>query len=323
MDKTCWVITDGRTGIENQAKGLAEAVGLATQVKRVHPRKPWSWLPSLIWPPITRRWNPLSLMSAPEEGIAPPWPDLLIATGRQSIPYSLIIRRLSEGKTLTVQTQHPRIPSHCFDLVVPPYHDLLAGPNVEPIIGAPHCVTPEKLSAAAKEFAPFLAHLPRPLVAVLIGGESKAYRFSPERMETLCEDLAALTRIQGAGLAITTSRRTGEKLEKILAQGLDGLPIFLWDGRGPNPYLGMLGLADHILVTVDSVNMATEAAATGKPIYTLPLPGGSTKFRRFHRDMEEYGATRPFNGRLDTWSYRPLNEMTRIASLIRKRLGMS
>ncbi len=95
-------------------------------------------------------------MSAPEEGIAPPWPDLLIATGRQSVPYSLIIKRLSEGKTFTVQTQHPKISSNCFDLVVPPYHDLLAGPNVEPIIGAPHCVTQEKLSAEAKEVAPVL-----------------------------------------------------------------------------------------------------------------------------------------------------------------------
>ena len=49
--KTCWVLTPGHAGMENQAIALAEAVGLPHTVKRLHPRPPWTWLPFLRWPP--------------------------------------------------------------------------------------------------------------------------------------------------------------------------------------------------------------------------------------------------------------------------------
>ena len=321
-DKICWVISDGRAGMENQALGLAEAVGLPITLKRINPRKNYAWLPSRAWPLVHNMADSLKLVSIPADEIQPPWPDLLIATGRKSLPYSLAVKRLSGGKTFTVQTQAPRIHCNNFDLVVPPLHDLLAGPNVIPILGAPHRVTKEKLEAEAARVAPLLAHLPRPLVTVLIGGKSNAYRLPESRMEQICEDLLALTKDDGAGLAITTSRRTGEKNLAILRDRLKEAPAYIWDGAGHNPYFGLLGLADHILVTVESTNMVTEAAATGKPVQIIDLPGGSPKFRRFHQDMQEYGATRPFKGKLETWRYPPLNETERVAKVIRDNLEL-
>ncbi len=320
--KTCWVVSDGRAGIENQALGLAEAVGLPITLKRVDPRPPWRWLPAAAWPAVVRGADPLAHFARPGDEFIPPWPDLLIATGRLAIPYSLAVRRLSRGRTLTVQTQNPRLHCACFDLVVPPAHDLLAGPNVIPILGAPHRVTAAKLKTEAERVAPLLAHLPRPLVTVLIGGHSKHYRLTPERLDEIIEDLCALTRHAGAGLAVTASRRTGEANLKRLIEGLKDVPAFVWDGQGHNPYFGMLGLADHILVTADSTNMVTEATATGKPVQILDLPGGAAKFRRFHRNMQEYGATRPFRGRLESWRYPPLNETARVARHIRALLGL-
>ncbi len=73
----------------------------------------------------------------------------------------------------------------------------------------------------------------------------------------------------------------------------------MWDGTGDNPYFAFLALADAIVVTEDSVNMVTEAAGTGKPVYVQSLPGRSTRLARFHRLMQERGATRPFEGRLE------------------------
>ena len=321
--KICWVVSDGRVGMENQALGLAEAVGLPIILKRVEPRRKWAWLPAKAWPALAAS-SQDSLHKFATEGdeISPPWPDLLIGTGRLSLAYSIAIKRLSQGKTFTVQTQDPRIHCQYFDLVVPPIHDLYAGPNVVPILGSPHRVTPHKLAQEAVRVAPSLAHLPRPLVSVLIGGSSRAYRLSETRIEQICEDLAALTRRFGAGLAVTTSRRTGKANEDILRQRLDCLPAYLWGGSGHNPYFGFLGLADHILVTADSTNMVTEAAATGKPVHIIELPGGNAKFFRFHRDMADYGATRPFRGDLDTWTYKPLDETRRVAKVIRKRMGL-
>ncbi len=83
----------------------------------------------------------------------------------------------------------------------------------------------------------------------------------------------------------------------------------------------MLGSADAIVVTADSVSMVSEAAATGKPVHIVELDGGSEKFARFHQAMREAGITRPFNGTLAEWHYPPLDDTARAAAEIRRRLG--
>src|ERR1700683_4283789 len=159
--KTCWIVTDGKAGMESQCLGLAEALGVEPLVKRVMLRTPWRQLSPYL---------NFGLSHAYEKGsdaLAPPWPDILIATGRHSVPASLYVRgesRRAGARTLTVQLQNPVIaPSH-FDLVVAPLHDRLSGPNVISTIGALHRVTRARLAADAAAFAPQVAHLPRPYV---------------------------------------------------------------------------------------------------------------------------------------------------------------
>jgi mitochondrial fission protein ELM1 len=89
-----------------------------------------------------------------------------------------------------------------------------------------------------------------------------------------------------------------------------------FEGEGVNPYFAMLGVADHIFVTEDSVNMATEAAATAKPIHVLAVDGNAGKLARFHQSLARRGCARPFIGRLETWSYPPLLETDRAAAAV-------
>jgi mitochondrial fission protein ELM1 len=78
----------------------------------------------------------------------------------------------------------------------------------------------------------------------------------------------------------------------------------------------MLGAADHIFVTADSVNMATEAAATGKPIHILAVDGSGGKLDAFHDSLAKRGCSRPFNGTLESWTYPPLLETDRAAAAV-------
>jgi len=96
----------------------------------------------------------------------------------------------------------------------------------------------------------------------------------------------------------------------------------VWDGSGDNPYFAFLALADAIVATEDSVNMVTEAAGTGKPVYIQALKGRSRQLARFHALMQERGATRPFEGRLETWTYAPINDTELVASAIRRALHL-
>jgi uncharacterized protein len=314
QDKTCWAVTTGEAGMISQVEGLAEAVGIPYVLKTIQLRTPWRWLPGHLCFGILHRLTPDS------DTIAPPWPDLLITCGRRTTAMSIAVRKLSQGKTFTVHTQNPQTPLSYFDLVAPPKHDGLTGPNVVSTRGAIHRITPQKLSEQAEKFAPAFAHLPRPLVAVLIGGSNRSYRLTPTLTNQIADRLALLTRTTGAGLAITPSRRTGAENTAILKEKLTGESIYLWGGGSDNPYLGLLGLADYIVVTCDSVSMVSEACSTGKPVYVIELEGKNKRFRRFHQNLEDDGVTRPFLGQLEHWSYSPINDTKEIAEIIYEKI---
>lgn len=311
-----WAVSDGRAGIEAQAVGLAQAVARLrpadVAVKRLAfrraGRRPW-WL----------HLRPLHDLD-PSSGIAPPWPDLWIACGRASVALSMRVRRWSQGQTFVVQLQDPQAPVSAFDLVIPPRHDQLAGPNVLPILGSPHRVTPERLAAEAKAFETLLAPLPHPRVAVLIGGKSKAFDLPPARAAGMARQIGEAVTTTGGSIMATFSRRTPDEARSVLAARLADLPGVVWNGEGANPYFAFLETADHILVTEDSTNMAAEAASIGKPVHILRLPGESAKFGRFHAELAATGASRPFSGALDSWAYEPLRETQRAAAEILHRM---
>jgi uncharacterized protein len=309
-----WVLHDGKIGMANQVTGLAEALGWPITQKHLAIRPPWRYLPPGLW------LAPALAIDPAGARLQPPWPDIVIGCGRNSVAPARMIKRASGGRAFWVQVQDPRFARSEIDLIVAPRHDPAPGENVFRTLGAVHRVTPEKLAADAARWAPTFAALPRPLVAVLIGGDNSVYRLTEERFGALCDRLVALAK-SGVGLAITPSRRTGDTQRAMLQKRLAGLPAFIWDGSGDNPYFAMLGTADAIIVTADSVSMISEAASTGKPVHIIELEGGSAKFARFHQAMREAGVTRPFNGTLETWHYAPLDDTARAAAEVRRRLG--
>lgn len=315
-ENVSWIITDGRAGLVNQARGLAEAIGLPVEVKTVAPLLPWTVLPVTLWPAA------LSSLSAKSSKLEPPWPRIAVGCGWRAIPYMLEIKRRSGGRTFTVQLQDPRIDPKHFDLVVPPEHDHVVGTNVVSIVGSPNGITRAKLDDARAKWAHAFEALPRPRVAVLIGGASNAHRFGADDAKALAQRLKALD-AKGAGLMITTSRRTGAKQTQIIKETLAGTRAYMWDGAGDNPYLGLLAHADAVLVTSDSTNMVVEAATAGVPVYVVEIPGGDPKFDALHRRLKELGVARDFAGEIERWRYEPLDETARVAALIRERIGMS
>lgn len=321
---TIRVVSDGRIGMENQALGLAEALQRLSpseiSVRRVKWRKAFDKLPSAL--KATWMLDPTSDDPFPKADET--WPDVWIATGRATLPLSLTAKRRSGGKTLVVQTQDPRWRTGDYDLVVAPRHDGIEGPNVLSITGSPHRISATRLAEGATSFADRLEPLPRPRVAVLIGGKSRAHDLPEAHAVELAERIAAAIKTAGGSLMLTFSRRTPEAAKAAMTARLSGLPGLIWDGEGPNPYFAFLHMADHILVTEDSANMAAEAASTGVPVHILPMVATkpADKFARLHADLRERGAARPLEGTLDSWTYEPLVETDRAAREILNRLAV-
>lgn len=300
-----WVLHDGKAGMASQSLGLAEATGFPFVEKILDIRPPWAWLPPQLW---------IAPLAAAR--LSPPWPDAAIGCGRLAAAPVLAIRRASGGRCVAVQIQDPRVGHGEFDLMVVPGHDSYRGERVEVSLGAIHRVTPEKLAAERARFPQYEA-LPRPVVSVLVGGANRSYRLGPDRLGAIADEIAAAVRAAGGSVLATASRRTGAAGIALLRERLAGVPGEVWDNAGDNPYFAYLAVADHILVTADSVSMTSEAAATGKPVHIIGLDGGDAKFARFHTAMRAAGITRPFTGTLDTWSYTPPDDTARAGAAVR------
>ena len=306
-------MSDGRAGIEAQALGLAEAVARLRPahilVKRIGWKAGLDRLPWRLIPPAARTGDPVSA----------PYPDIWIAAGRATLPLSTRMLTLAAGKTFVVQLQHPRAPLDRFDLVIPPEHDNLTGPNVFPILGAPNRISAERLALDLARFRDALARLPRPHIAVIVGGVSKAHRLPVAHATKLARQISAAIIASKGSVLVSFTRRTPQPAREAMTAGLQALPGLIWDGQGDNPYFAFLADADAILVTEDSTNLATDAAALGTPVFILDLPGKSAKLDRFHQALRARGIAQPFTGDLTAPPYVPLAETERAARELLRR----
>lgn len=312
--KSCWIVTENLIGLQNQAQGLAERLGLLTEVKLVQePGFPWRFLPPYSWPSTLG----LELIGMHPAQALQNWPDVLISVGKRSIASSLAVRKWSHGKTFTIHVQDPRMKPSAFDAIIVASHDKIRGENVYVAQGALNHVTQKKLEDAALFFSPLLAHLPRPILSVLVGGDRKRKKVGMNSMRVFGAKLSQLAKETGGSLAITPSRRTGKHNEIILRESIKGIPTYIWDGKGHNPYFGLLALADYIIVTSDSISMISEACSTGKPVYIYNLKETEGKrHRQFHKDLIEKGCIRHFYGQLEKWHYMPLNDTKDAANFV-------
>lgn len=313
--KTCWTITDVSPGMKSQVMGLAEAIGLPTLHKTCKRRWPWGWL-SLSWG------NPLGQLTTNSDELSPPWPDLVITCGRRSAPIALAIKKQNKGKTFCVHIQNPILNKEAFDLIVAPEHDHLKGQNVISTKGAIHKVTHEKIAEGIKTFDHLFQDLPRPYNVVLLGGNTNRYKMPREALDNLIQAILKIRDTTQGSVIVTPSFRTPfrERLTQALSNETH---IFLADIEKINPYFAMLGMADVIFATDDSVNMICESCFTGKPVYILPLLGhGETKPKKFIQELIQEGIVRPFEGEINTWTYVPFNDTENIARMVRKMMKL-
>jgi mitochondrial fission protein ELM1 len=296
-------------GLQAQAMGLAEAAGLSPPIVELVAKFPFSRMPAAMWPDALRATG----ITAPAE------PGLALTVGGVGGAVGAALRRAGHQ---VVQIQNPRLALKKFDLVIANQHDEINGSNVIIVRTALHRATQARLKAEREIWLPRFAHLPRPLVAALVGGSNGRFRLEQAEGEALARDLAGVMHRDKAGVMVTPSRRTPEPVRQALAKHLGPLGAWIWDMQGENPYFGMLACADMIVATVDSISMVSEAVATHAPVLLAELPGKSRRIDLFLRSLKEAGRARPFAGRLEYWPVLPLDDTAAAAGEMRRRLKL-
>lgn len=251
---------------------------------------------ALGWPYETRQlsWNALNHLPNPiigahaftldrnADALRPPWPDLVIAASRRSAPIARWIKKQSGGHTKLVHLLHTQMPLHHFDLVVTlAQFRVPEAPNVQRNTLPLNVIDSARLAEAADRWRERLAALPRPWIAVLVGGNSSSYTLHADTAARLGREADAAAREAGGSLLVTTSRRTPAAAADALAAAIEvPAEIYRWQPDDlDNPYAAFLALADRFIVTGDSASLPAEAAATGRPVRLFEWPA-KKKVRR-------------------------------------------
>ncbi|MEB1610972.1 ELM1/GtrOC1 family putative glycosyltransferase [Xanthomonas campestris pv. campestris] len=309
-----WAVSDGRAGNARQAEALAQALH-AAPVTALHlqARTPWRWAAPRLLPGAQAAFGPGFARQLQQP------PALAIGCGRQA---ALATRLLRARGSRVVQLLDPRLDPRHWDLLIVPEHDGLRGANVLTLLGSLHPVDDAWLAAGRAAFVA-LGALPGPRVALLIGGPTAQLPWTTEALAALCTQLRAQVLAAGGSLLVTTSRRTPPEAIATLRKTHAGLPGLLWcDERdGPNPYAGLLGWADAIVASADSVNLLSEACATRAPVAAAFAAQAQGRVATYLRALQAHGRLCDAGDVLATPSQRqPLRETQRIAALVRARL---
>ena len=271
---TIWCLLGRKAGDNTQVVALAEELGWGYVEKRILAR-PWELLVHLGSGATLA-----GIDQSSSSELRPPWPDLVISAGRRNEPVAQWIREQSGGRSRLVHIGRPWAPLDSWDLVVTtPQYFLPAQDNILHNSLPLYRMSPEQMSQAAAQLAPQVADLPRPRIALLVGGDSGRFVFTQakgERLGSLADELALTA---GGSLLVTDSPRTPRAVGDALQARLS-CPhyCYRWGDPGENPYRGILGLADAFIVTGESMSMLGEAAAMGRPLLIFDMGDGDTRW---------------------------------------------
>lgn len=313
---TTWALLDDRAGNRSQVIGVAERLGWPVEHKHVRynmlARLPNSVLGARMW----------HATEETRKALQPPYPSLVVSAGRRTAPLALHIRSRSP-ETRLVHCMWPDMSPQLFDLILAPEHDMhkREAQNMQYTLGAPHGITPQRLAEEAKRWARHVERLPRPHIAVVVGGSAKAGKYTPEDFKTLAAYASSEADRLGGSLLITSSPRTGEEGCDTIQKLITVPNIFYrWKAGSDNPYVAFLALADAVIVTGDSISMCSEACASGKPIYVFVPPHmKSEKLTYFRNALFSRGHAKSHTSQISLdWKPTPLPDAAwEAAKLIR------
>ena len=303
------LLTQGMHGMVSQVEGLARALGLTYKHQSIELKPFWNLLP----PKLT----PISENLVKEKFVCDS--KVIISCGRKSVIPSIALKKRLGKEIFTIHIQDPKVSLKYFDLIISPEHDNIKGDNVLTTKGAIHYLT-------KKEIKDNLNYLnvnkeKKKLVAFIIGGPNKYYNYNDQAIQQLFTKIKTLFTPDKYKIIIVPSYRTPEKIIKKAFDtfNFNHIVIKTVDKKA---YLSALALVDISVVTCDSTSMISEAAITGKPVYIAMMKPNKNirRFKKFYSLLTDLGITRELKDSVEEWSYESLNEVNRVAPIIKTKM---
>ena len=303
------LLTQGMHGMVSQVEGLANALKLNFKHQKIKLKPFWNLIPP--------KFTPISENLLTEKFVCDC--KIVISCGRKSVIPSIAIKKRLGNEIFNIHIQDPKVSFKHFDLIISPDHDGTKGDNVLTTRGSIHYLTKKEITDNLNYLE--LDKGKKQIVAFIIGGPNKYYSYSDEQIHFMFNKIKNLFTPDKFKIVVIPSYRTPEDVIKKAYNtfSVNHLVIKKIDKQA---YLSSLAIADYVIVTCDSTSMISEAAVTGKPVYMAMMkPKKSIKrFKNFFTQFKDLGIARELTDSIDNWSYDKLDEVNRIAPLIKEKM---
>jgi len=304
------LLTQGMHGMISQVEGLAKALDIDFTHHTVELNNFWKLFPPKITPISQRVFKKIDTKDF----------DVIISCGRKSVIPSIYLKKISSKKIINIHIQDPKVNLDNFSYVIAPEHDQLYGENVLSTKGALHYLTKEEIKSNTNYLKNRL-QTKKEYFLLILGGPTKHYEYSEDNILNilnLFNDLVKKNNLQGI---VIPSMRTPKNIIELSKHKL-GKNSLIIETIDKKAYLSALSLAKYISVTCDSTSMISEAALTGKPIYIAEIPAkkNDQRIQKFKELFYQLKIIKKLETTLETWDYEILNETSRIANEIKKKL---
>jgi len=303
------LLTQGMHGMVSQTEGLAKALKLNFKHQKIKLKPLWNLIPP--------KFTPISENLLTEKFVCDS--KIVISCGRKSVISSIALKKRFGNQIFNIHIQNPKTSFKHFDLIISPEHDNIKGDNVLTTQGSIHYLTKKEIVENSKYLQ--LDKQKKQIVAFIIGGPNKYYNYSEEQVHFIFNKVKTLFTPDKFKIVIIPSYRTPERIIK-KAFNTFGFNHHVVKTIDKKAYLSSLALADYIVITCDSTSMISEAAVTGKPVYIAMMKPNKSirRFKSFYTQFKELGITKELTNNIDNWSYDKLDEVNRIAPLIKEKM---
>ena len=304
------LLTEGMHGMISQVEGLAKALDLDFTHHKVELNS--------FWKPFPPKFAPISQIVFKKINVNDF--DVIISCGRKSVIPSIYLKKNSKKNRVNIHIQDPKVSLDNFNFIIAPEHDGLVGENVYQTKGAIHYLNIDEINHQTNYLKDRL-DINKEYFLLILGGPTKHYEYSDKNILNILDlfnDLLTKNNLQGIVIpSMRTPRNIIELSKNIL--GHSSLVIETVDKKA---YLSALSLAKYICVTCDSTSMISEAALTGKPIYVADIPTDKNdqRIKKFRELFSKLNIIKKLDTSLEIWSYKKLDETSRVAEEIKKQL---
>lgn len=287
--KIVWILSDGRPGHFNQAKGVVKALSLIQPIETV-------WLDTRLRVGFfrivqrellkhTRTAMPQALLrlfydcTIPEQA-----PDMIVSAGGRTSFANAWLARFYSVPNIFIGSLRG-LPAELFSavLTLEPIPDV----NNNIVLRFPVSeITPDYLEAI--EIPENLAT--KTCWALLAGGDGAGYHYMSEdwlRLGALLNKLAEQYAIQWL---VCSAQRSGKAAQILLQDSIDKqylADVSWFSAQAGNQMPLYLAVADKVFVTEDSMTMLGEAMASGKPVFSL-RPEVARPNQRYRNALQGY-----------------------------------